>query len=91
MSTEKMREGFEAWLESRLGERSAIVRVDDGYLHLETEVAWQAWQASRAAVMVELPKPFSAAACRISLALRDKNEILRECRAAIKAAGVRVK
>ncbi|WP_288082197.1 hypothetical protein, partial [Pseudomonas sp.] len=90
---EKMREGFEAWLESRLGERSAIVRVDDGYLHLETEVAWQAWQASRAAVVIELPeeRKTNQSHAEDRAEAFGFNDGIERCREVIEAAGVGVK
>ena len=43
MSTEKMREEFEAWFAS-----SGMAKFK--------ETAWAAWQASRAAIEVELPQ-----------------------------------
>lgn len=67
MSAEKMREDFEAayieGLVARCGEgfRSTAVyslterRPDGEYLHYPDFIAWWAWQASRAAIEVELP------------------------------------
>ena len=51
--SEKMREGFEAWA-------SQFFRIDaepwGEYVDNETQWAWLSWQASRAALVVELPE-----------------------------------
>jgi len=50
--SEKMREAFELWAIS-----CHMCTYLDGveYRHQSTEWAWMAWQASRAALVVELP------------------------------------
>lgn len=50
--SEKMREDFESWAIS-----CHMCTYLDGveYRHQSTELAWMAWQASRAALVVELP------------------------------------
>jgi len=50
--SEKMREEFESWAIS-----CHMCTYLDGveYRHQSTELAWMAWQASRAALVVELP------------------------------------
>lgn len=50
--SEKMREEFESWAIS-----CHMCTYLDGveYRHKSTEWAWMAWQASRAALVVELP------------------------------------
>jgi len=57
--SEKMREAFELWAIS-----CHMCTYLDGveYRHQSTEWAWMAWQASRAALVVELPelKSFNA-------------------------------
>lgn len=54
MSTEKMREEFEAWASDRLGltTRKLSSRL---YQSFGMHTAWEAWQASRADIEVELP------------------------------------
>ena len=48
-----MREEFEAWAE---GEKLCLHRgMMGGYYLADTAAAWKAWQASRAALKVELP------------------------------------
>ena len=61
MSNDKMREEFEAWAITCawLGlSDECMEREETGYVGLELHAAWLAWQASRAAVVVELPKIF---------------------------------
>lgn len=50
--SEKMRDGFESWAIS-----CHMCTYLDGveYRHQSTEWAWMAWQASRAALVVDLP------------------------------------
>lgn len=65
MSTEKMREEFEAWAMKKHSHYLAPFkrvngsdpRIDgaDRYLHSEVQQDWAVWQASRAAIEVELP------------------------------------
>lgn len=50
---EKMREEFEAWLDSA-GYR--IERAGDGYKYDSINIAWNSWKASRVALCVELPE-----------------------------------
>ncbi len=59
MSNEKMREEFEvavaAYLEST-GQVARLDRFPDGrYEYVDISSAWWAWQASRAAIELELP------------------------------------
>lgn len=96
MSAEQMREEFEAAAAEQLmcstervyGERAEQVGLEDGdYFHLSARMAWHWWQASRAALVVELPA--GPATCDMtSTAICDA---ISECRAAIEAAGVKVK
>ena len=52
MTIEKMREEFNAWfMESPLGWDQGNAAID---------LAYAAWQASRAALVIELPKPYEA-------------------------------
>ncbi len=50
---EQMRKEFEAWFKKAHTEN--VQRIDGEYTHGATERLWQAWQASRAAIVVELP------------------------------------
>ena len=58
--SEKMRDGFESWCLAngytlRPAETNCGIIIEGYYGHLTVQVAWQAWQASRAALVVELP------------------------------------
>lgn len=55
MDTNKMRERFEAWV-LREYPNQAMGRFSDGeYQSATVQYCWLAWQASREAVVVELP------------------------------------
>ncbi|GDC45526.1 TPA: hypothetical protein ACGP7K_003147 [Escherichia coli] len=58
-------------------------RESGSYSHLATENKWEAWQASRAAIGIELPVWFVSDA----IAVYDRDDIDE----AIRAAGVKVK
>lgn len=96
MSTDKMREEFEAAAEAEglfdlsrvFGNEAERVGLDDGdYYHLNARSAWHWWQASRAALVVELPAatlvPFGT--------LPTPAQVMELARKSIEAAGVRVK
>ncbi|HEJ1056139.1 TPA: hypothetical protein SLP05_003731, partial [Pseudomonas putida] len=56
MGTNKMREQFEAWISSYIGS-TWLKRNDhqmDEYLDENAQFMWEAWQASRAALVVEI-------------------------------------
>lgn len=60
MSNEKMREEFEAWWAGSMNATEMdLYRFGSGYSCHETNRGWMAWQASRAAMCVELPLAFS--------------------------------
>lgn len=75
---EKMRTEFEAWWREENGNR------------LYCESAWRGWQASRAALVVELPERI-AKDNGYSEDDEYYNLALTHCRSQIEAAGVRVK
>lgn len=49
----EMQKQFEEWFKQAHTEN--VQKVDGKYVHGATERLWQAWQASRAAVVVKLP------------------------------------
>ncbi|WP_227740658.1 hypothetical protein [Hafnia alvei] len=51
------REKFEVWLRAQPHVLNVGVESDGTYTLHEDRVAWEAWQASREAVEVELPEP----------------------------------
>lgn len=58
--SEKMRDGFESWCLAkgytlRPAETNCGIIIEGDYSRLTVQIAWQAWQASRAALVVELP------------------------------------
>lgn len=93
MSIEKMRAEFEQYAAAK----GLTLHGQDGRYLKEVQSAWMAWQASRAALVVELPKqvgldkPFTGIPMDEMKADNSYNLALSRCRAAIEAAGVRVK
>ena len=95
MDTNKMREQFEVAAKSQglsltraqqaLRFANGTSRADGDYVALETLCAWWAWQASRESMVVELP---SLQCLRVNE--YDYQEALNQCRAAIKAQGLKV-
>ena len=84
------REQFEAWLRAQPHVLNVGVEQDGTYTLHEDRVAWEAWQASREAVEVELPsfdKPVKWGAATISI---DLYQHKKECEEAILAAGIKV-
>ena len=60
MMSEKMRDGFESWCLAngytlRPAETNCGIIIEGDYGHPTVQIAWQAWQASRAALCVNLP------------------------------------
>ena len=58
--SEKMRDGFESWCLAngytlRPAETNCGIIIEGDYGHPTVQIAWQAWQASRSALVVELP------------------------------------
>lgn len=99
MSIEKMREEFEVWvLAGPDALEPADLRWMDGrntYYWAITRCMWEAWQASRESLAIELPGcadtgvdtggwPLDSGSHRI-------NKVIGQCREAIRAAGVKTK
>lgn len=94
--TDKAREEFEAWAKTQEWTIDLLYR--DGYVAWEAQFAFDAWQASRAAIVIELPKraddgldgldaggwPKDSSAHRVNCAIA-------QCAMAIGAAGLKVK
>jgi len=82
MSTEKMREEFEKFR----NERNAVLESEGhkpGSKWHVTNAHYPTWQASRAAIEVELPQQ--------SGANRDWNQAIRYCHQAIESLGLKIK
>lgn len=58
MSTEKMREEFEAWSANHdyLGGVELDRAVSGNYADVDMQHAWDSWQASRETLVIEMPK-----------------------------------
>lgn len=85
------REQFEAWATNA---GFIVTTKNDGYLYPATNSAWQTWQASRAAIEIELPPttevhPFGPSVAKMFCELH-KNTVA-ECAKSILAAGLKVK
>ncbi|MDM1711458.1 hypothetical protein HX137_12520 [Pseudomonas sp. 165] len=92
MDTSKMREEFETSPKFRGMDFSRSSTHPDYYESPYANGAWDGWQASREAVVVELP---SEDTCRTSTSKEEAvqeayNHALGECRAAIEAQGLKV-
>lgn len=94
------REQFEEWIKEETGfdlwrtEYPMIGWDDQQYKCHQTNLAWMAWQASRAAIEIELPTttevhPFGPSAAKMFCELH-KNTVA-ECAKSIIAAGLKVK
>ncbi|MEX5363469.1 hypothetical protein WCE03_16760 [Pseudomonas guariconensis] len=97
MDTNKMREQFEQWAKDRYSwhlhddardpeDRTLASWNGETYGNRIVEGMWQAWQASREAVVVELPDR-DVEQCAYSLGF---NSCLKQSRAAIEAQGLKV-
>lgn len=91
MNIEKIREQFVGWIESlNVGYDTRFAEfiggLNDGeFYDAEVQGLWTTWQASRAAIEVELPEHFE---------YDNPGEALpaiKDCRKAIEAAGLKVK
>nr|WP_019365313.1 hypothetical protein [Pseudomonas luteola] len=92
-----MRDEFEAWYLNRnykdfqdLGKQWLEKLPDGDYLRSAPSISWAGWQASRAALVVELPKVIIDDDMNKAEweAARDMRE---RCEEAIQAAGIQVK
>ena len=52
----EMQRQFEEWAKSVSHNMASSERADLPYLSYETQIAYEAWQASRAAIVVKLPE-----------------------------------
>lgn len=92
MDTNKMREQFEVWAAKNyvvppgIGHLFVRAEIGDGYRLSNINHAWRGWQASREAVVVELPDR-DVEQCAYSLGF---NSCLKQSRAAIEAQGLKV-
>jgi hypothetical protein len=90
MSNEKMREEFEVWARKRSLdlEYSNVPGVGQFYECPRTLLALESWQASRAALCVELPLPVHRVFEEFDAGY---NAAIHDCRFAIESTGVRTR
>ena len=80
--TDKMREEFEAWAitSAWMGLSGECLEfIDGGYVNCEVQAAWLGWQASREALVIDLPKVIGS--------LMYSSDVYE----AVEAAGLKVK
>ena len=89
------REQFEAWA---IANRNAwfpdltrSINTPENYYGVATQAAWEAWQASRADIVVTLPEKIEFDQYTSPEEASSFNSALEYCEAAIQAAGVSVK
>ena len=80
---DESRKQFEEKIQHSYGEDYLVVNDDGDYANWITADLWEFWQASRAAIEIELPKWFVSDA----IAVYDRDDIDE----AIRAAGIKVK
>ncbi len=83
---DKIREEFERWASS-VGFIDMLKHDEYGYQDHSVQAAWDAWQASRAYLIIELP---------LKSTFDDEesdgyNEAIDDCKKAIRSAGIEVK
>ncbi|EEV9969611.1 hypothetical protein ACSA9R_000496 [Escherichia coli] len=84
------RKQFEEWFKNKYHVSSDVMKI----MHIKVEIAWEAWQASRAAIEIECPGKREREA--FSTDFEDGvtfgyNDAISECEGLIRAAGVKVK
>ncbi|WP_083264801.1 hypothetical protein [Candidatus Erwinia dacicola] len=89
---DESRKAFESWIADMTNSdlhRGIMLdrRESGGYSHLATENKWEAWQASRAAIEIELPIP---AYSRPDIQAATMHRV-NLCKDSIRAAGIKVK
>ena len=86
---DKSREQFEKWMSDNGKHPLAIEKMDKNYILATTRTQWEAWQASRAAVEIELPPKFGEH--QQQLEGNGWNWMRSHSVNAIRAAGLKVK
>ncbi|HAM6500751.1 TPA: hypothetical protein IB822_004270 [Escherichia coli] len=87
---DESRNQFEEWFKNKYHVSSDVMKI----MHIKVEIAWEAWQASRAAIEIECPGKREREA--FSTDFEDGvtfgyNDAISECEGLIRAAGVKVK
>lgn len=87
---DESRKQFEEWFKNKYHVSSDVMKI----MRIKVEIAWEAWQASRAAIEIECPVKREREA--FSTDFEDGvtfgyNDAISECEGLIRAAGVKVK
>lgn len=88
MSTEKMRADFEKWATDRFW---SVAKVNGFYDDPRAHDGWSAWQASRAAIEVELPKIVDKEWANTHAERSAMREAIGWCKKRIESLGLKVK
>lgn len=90
---DESRTQFEAWLRAQPHVLNVGIESDGTYTLHEDRVAWEAWQASREAVEVELPtaEPDRGSDSQVDISAGFSNRMRSKCIESIRAAGIKVK
>ncbi len=81
---------FEKWFRSK--HDGQMITKGSGYSEPITQLMWQAWTASRAAIEIELPeKMLEVVADTLIHGRVMANDMLRNCTTAITSHGIRIK
>lgn len=78
---DESRKQFEEWFKNKYHVSSDVMKI----MHIKVEIAWEAWQASRAAIEIELPESFTMHSGRTPYLY------VSEVQSSIRAAGIKVK
>ncbi|EAB9455972.1 hypothetical protein YV21_000644 [Salmonella enterica subsp. enterica serovar Java] len=89
---DESRKQFEEWFKNKYHVSSDVMKI----MHIKSEISWEAWQASRSAIEIELPAKNDISSDDYSIPdLVDwgdgRNAGIQECAEAIRAAGIKVK
>lgn len=91
IEVDKSREQFEQFIQRKFGDLidQRITKNGDGeYFSWDMQVAWLSWQASRAAIEIELPEnKWHPCDCIDVVIAFDKDDVIES----IRAAGIKVK
>ncbi|HEC6394494.1 TPA: hypothetical protein ACJG8U_002788 [Salmonella enterica subsp. enterica serovar Warragul] len=89
---DESRKQFEEWFKNKYHVSSGVMKI----MHIKSEIAWEAWQASRSAIEIEFPAKNDISSDDNPIPdLVDwddgRNAGIQECAEAIRAAGIKVK
>lgn len=91
---DESRKAFEQWCKTVMTDDADFCMEWGDYSNINVRLRWEAWNASRAAIEIELPRiidlyPFGPDSAKIICGFH-KNAVA-ECASAIRAAGIKVK